>query len=114
MVSNHNGHLVLTDQNFSTEVLQNPEPVLVDFWATWCGPCQVMNPIIKEVAEAYEGRLKVGKVNVDEQPAVSAHYRIRSIPTLLFFKNGQAVGRIIGAMPKRLLAQKMEELLRAA
>jgi thioredoxin 1 len=114
MANNHNRHLILTDQNFRTEVLQDPKPVLVDFWAPWCGPCQVMNPIFTELADEYEGRIRVGKVNVDEQPEVSARYGIRSIPTLLLFKNGQVVERIIGAMSKRLLVEKMGELLRVA
>ena len=114
MTNNHNRQLILTDHNFRTEVLQDPKPVLVDFWAPWCGPCLVMNPIITELADKYEGQVKVGKVNVDEQPEVSAHYQIQSIPTLLLFRNGQVVERIIGAMPKRRLAQKMGELLHAA
>lgn len=112
MTENHNGHLILTDQNFKTEVLHNPEPVVVDFWAPWCGPCQAMNPIITELASEYEGRVRVGKLNVDEQPDIPAQYDITSIPTLLFFKHGQIVGRLVGAIPKRLLAHKLGELLR--
>ncbi len=90
----------LTDGNFDAEALQADQPVLVDFWAPWCGPCRMVGPIIEELAGAYAGKVKVGKLNTDHNPVVASKYGIRSIPTILLLKNGQVVGNLLGAMPK--------------
>lgn len=103
--------LELTDANFEETVLNSDKPVLVDFWAVWCGPCKVVGPVVDEVAEDYADRAVVGKVNVDLNSAVSAQFGIRSIPTLLFFKNGQVVDKIVGAVPKATLSAKLDALL---
>lgn len=92
--------VVLTKDNFKNEVLESDIPVLVDFWATWCGPCRMLSPIIEEIAEEYEGSVKVGKVNVDEQPELAAQYGIESIPTVMYFKNGEVADTAIGYRPK--------------
>jgi thioredoxin 1 len=97
----------LTDGNFGTEVLSSATPVLVDFWATWCGPCKVIAPMVEELAGEYAGKLKVGKVDVDRNSDTASRYGIRSIPTLLVFKNGQIVDQFIGAMPKAKLVEKL-------
>ncbi len=110
----HTSYLTLTDQNFQQEVIQNSEPVLVDFWATWCGPCQVMNPVIQDLANEYTGQVTVGKVNVDEQPQTAAQYGIQSIPTIKIFRNGKIVDQVIGAVPKNVLVDKLNEVLQAA
>ncbi|HEX3034433.1 MAG TPA: thioredoxin [Thermodesulfobacteriota bacterium] len=90
----------LSDSSFESEVIKSDKPVLVDFWAPWCGPCRILAPIVEEIAESYTGQLKVGKLNVDDNQEVTMRYRIRSIPTLILFKNGQALDQIIGAVPK--------------
>lgn len=90
----------LTDQNFEQEVLRADMPVLVDFWASWCGPCQMLAPVIAEIAEEYAGKVKVGKVNVDEQPNLAKRYGIASIPTVMLFKNGEVVNTSLGYRPK--------------
>jgi len=94
---------VFTDQNFEEEVLNSQIPVLVDFWAPWCGPCQMMGPIIEELAEELEGKVVVGKINVDENPQMAQKYGIMSIPTLLIFKNGQVVEQFVGVQSKEVL-----------
>lgn len=90
----------LTDGNFEQEVLKSDQPVLVDFWAEWCGPCRMIGPVVEEMAGEYDGKAKIGKVNVDLNPEVSVKYGIRSIPALLIFKDGEVVDQIIGAVPK--------------
>ncbi len=90
----------VTKDNFEKEVLGSDIPVLVDFWATWCGPCRMLGPVIEEIAKENEGRVKVGKVNVDEEPELSAQFRISSIPTVIVFKNGKAVDTMVGFRPK--------------
>lgn len=92
-----------SDANFDREVLQSDVPVLVDFWATWCAPCKVIAPLIDAVAEAHIGTIKVGKVNVDENPATPGKYGVRGIPTLILFKNGVVIDQIVGAVPKSQL-----------
>ena len=104
-------YVTLTDGNFDTEVLKSNEPVLVDFWATWCGPCRAIAPVIEELAGAYEGRVKVGKMDVDENSATANRFNIRSIPTLLFFKNGQVVDQIVGSAPKASLEGRLNSLI---
>lgn len=99
------------DANFESEVLKSEVPVLVDFWAPWCGPCRVMAPVIDELAKEFEGKAKVGKVNVDENKPLAERYSIMSIPTLIIFKNGQVAGQMVGTATKTLLAKKLEQLL---
>lgn len=101
--------VVLTIENFETEVLKSDIPVLVDFWATWCGPCRMIAPIIEEIAEDYKGKLKVGKVNVDEQGELAVKYGISSIPTLLIFKGGEVVKKTLGYMPKEAVEKFINE-----
>jgi len=101
----------MTDSNFQQEVLSSDRPVLVDFWAEWCGPCKMIAPIVEELAHEYDGKLKVGKVDVDSNQQVSMQFGVRSIPTLLIFKSGKVVEQVIGAVPKRLLAEKIAKHL---
>lgn len=100
-----------TDANFSQEVLKSKIPVLVDFFAVWCGPCKAMAPAIEELAVEYEGRVKIGKMDVDENPEISQRYGIQSIPTILFFKNGESVDSTVGVKSKDTLADKLDSLL---
>lgn len=103
--------LELTDQNFEELVLKSDKPVLVDFWAEWCGPCRMVGPFVEEIAKDYEGRAIVGKVNVDNNPGISMQFGIRNIPALLYFKNGQVVDKQIGAVQKSVLAGKLDAQL---
>jgi len=100
-----------TDANFKKDVLDSNVPVLVDFWAEWCGPCRMVAPVLDELAKEYDGKIKVAKVNVDENQQVSMDFHIRSIPTLLFFKNGQMVKQLIGAHPKSKLVSEIQEVI---
>jgi thioredoxin 1 len=93
--------LALTQENFAQQVLQSPVPVLVDFWAEWCGPCKMIAPLLDELADEYDGKAKIGKVNIDEQQSLAAEYGVRAIPTLLLFNKGQVVDQIVGARSKR-------------
>lgn len=101
---------IITDANFS-EIISGDKPVMVDFWATWCGPCRALSPVVEELASEYEGRAIVAKCNVDENEEAPLKYGIRNIPTLLFFKNGQLVDRLVGAVPKGDIAKKIDALL---
>ncbi len=100
-------HLVLTTDNWQDEVLQSDLPVLVDFWAVWCGPCKMVEPVVDELTKEYEGKVKVGKLNVDEHPALSQQYAVMSIPTLMVFKDGQPVETLIGVHPKPAVEEKI-------
>ena len=101
----------ITDANFATEVERSDTPVLVDFWAPWCGPCKMVAPIVEEIANEYEGKLKVGKLNTDENQQIATKFGVMSIPTLMIFKNGQVVERIVGAQPKNALTRKIDAVL---
>jgi thioredoxin 1 len=103
--------VILTDANFGEIVLKADKPVVVDFWAEWCGPCRVIGPIVNEIAEDYHDKVIVGKLDVDTNPEVSFTYGIRNIPTILFFKNGQVADKQVGAVPKSVLVNKVEALL---
>ncbi|MBF0586137.1 thioredoxin [Prosthecochloris sp. N3] len=104
-------YLTATDQNFKAEVIDSGKVVLVDFWAAWCGPCQMLGPVIEELAGDYDGKAVIAKVNVDENPNTAAQYGIRSIPTMLIFKNGEVVDQMVGAMPKNMIAEKIDAQL---
>lgn len=101
----------VTDSTFKQEVLESETPVLVDFWAPWCGPCRMVAPVVEEIAEQYLGKVKVVKVNTDENGGVASQYGIRSIPTLMIFKDGQRVDMVVGAVPKTTLATTLEKHL---
>jgi len=103
--------VAVTDSSFDTDVLGSEVPVLVDFWAPWCGPCRMVAPVVDEIAEQYAGKIKVVKLNTDENPNVATQYGIRSIPTLMIFKDGQRVDVVVGAVPKTTLANTLEKYL---
>ena len=100
--------LEITDSNFEELVLKSDKPVLVDFWAEWCGPCRMVGPVVEEIAKEYEGNAVVGKLNVEHNPKIATEFGIMSIPALLFFKNGQVVDKQVGAVPKHVLVNKLE------
>jgi thioredoxin 1 len=100
----------LTQENFASEVLKSPTPVLVDFWAEWCGPCKMIAPVLDELAAEYDGRVKIAKVNIDEQQALAAEYGIRAIPTLLLFQQGQVAEQIVGLKSKRDLKNSFDRV----
>ncbi|MCC9137954.1 thioredoxin [Pontibacter silvestris] len=102
-----NKAIEITDANFD-EIVNSDTPVLVDFWAEWCGPCRMVGPIVEELAGEYEGKAVIGKVDVDANPQISSKFGIRSIPTLLVFKNGEVVDKQVGAVPKNVLSQKLD------
>ncbi len=103
--------LEITDENFETQVLQAKTPVLVDFWASWCGPCRMLAPVIDELAQEFDGKLTVGKINVDEQGALAAQYGIMSIPSVFLFQNGQVIERLVGVRPKAELTELIQKAL---
>jgi thioredoxin 1 len=100
--------LQITDANFEEVVLKSDKPVLVDFWAEWCGPCRMVGPIVEEISKEYDGKAVVGKVDVDNNPNISMQFGIRNIPTLLVFKGGKVVDKQVGAVPKNVLTQKLD------
>lgn len=103
--------LEFSDSNFEQEVLKSETPVLVDFWAEWCGPCRMIGPIVEEIATEYNGKAKIGKMNIDINPSTPMKYGVRSIPTLLVFKNGEVVDKIVGAVPKASITDKIDNQL---
>ena len=103
--------VIITDENFETEVLNAKEPVMVDFWATWCGPCRMLAPVVEELANDYAGKGKVCKLDTDQGPQTSAKYRISSVPTILFFKGGQVAAQAVGLQSKSALQEKLDALL---
>lgn len=103
--------LTITDDNFENEVIKSDIPVLIDFWAVWCGPCKIIAPVVEQLAEEYNGKLKVGKLDVDNNQDSSIKYGVRSIPTLLLFKNGEVKDTIIGAVGKQQIVQKINALI---
>ena len=103
--------LELTDANFEENVLNSDKPALVDFWAVWCGPCRMVGPVVEEIANDYEGKAIVGKVDVDNNPEIAQKYGIRNIPTILFIKNGEIVDKQVGAVQKATLAEKLDAIL---
>jgi thioredoxin 1 len=101
----------ITDQNFAELVQNSEKPVMIDFWAEWCGPCRMVGPIVDEIANDYEGKAVIGKVNVDENPEISTRFGIRNIPTIIFLKGGEIVDKSVGIVPKNVLTEKMDALL---
>jgi len=103
--------ITLNESNWEEEVIKSDIPVMVDFWAEWCMPCRMISPIVEKISNEYEERIKVGKLNVDENPSIATRYRIMAIPAVLFFKNGDLVDQVVGAVPKRVLEEKVKKVL---
>ena len=103
--------IALTEENFQQQVLASQTPVLVDVWASWCAPCRVIAPVVEELASDFQGRAKVGKLDVDDNATLASRYGVRSIPTLLFFKNGEVVDQLVGAVPRATIAEKLNALV---
>ena len=101
----------ITDDSFEADVLQSDKPVLVDFWAEWCGPCRMVGPVVEKIAGDYEGKAVVGKVDVDSNQEISMKFGVRSIPTIVFLKNGEVVDKSVGAVPENVLTEKLEKLM---
>ncbi len=106
-MANEKSYITFTDENFQREVLESTQPVLVDFWAAWCGPCRVLGPVVEELAGELAGQARVGKLNVDENPGIASEYGVRSIPTVLIFDRGKVVDSSIGVVPKDTLREKI-------
>ncbi len=104
--------LTVTDDSFDSNVIKNSLPVIVDFWASWCPPCRIIGPILEEIAEEYDGKVVVGKVDVDNNQSLAQKYGIRSIPTILFFKGGEVKDQVIGALPKSEFVSRLDTLLK--
>lgn len=104
-------YLTVTDDSFEQDVLNSDQPVLVDFWATWCGPCRAIAPTIEQLAEEFEGKARIAKVDTDHNPKTAMNYNVRSIPSLIFFKDGMPVDQLIGVVPKNVLTDKLEALV---
>ena len=104
----------ITESSFETEVLNSTQPVIVDFYADWCGPCKMIAPALEEIATELQGKAKIAKVNVDDQPALAQRYNVQSLPTLLYFRNGEVVGQLIGAASKKVILGKLESAMNAA
>lgn len=103
--------VTVTDSSFDADVIKSETPVLVDFWAVWCGPCRMVAPVVEELATEYDGKVRFAKLNVDENPVVAQQYEVRAIPTLLLFKGGRIVDQIVGAVPKRAIKSKLDGAL---
>lgn len=103
--------LEITDASFESDIIASGKPAMVDFWAVWCGPCRMVGPVVEEIASEYEGKAIVGKVDVDTNQEVAAKYGIRNIPTILFFKNGEVVDKVVGVVPKEQLVEKLNAIL---
>jgi thioredoxin 1 len=103
--------LEFTDANFDELVMKSDKPVIVDFWAVWCGPCRMVGPIVEEIGKEYEGKVVVGKVDVENNPGTASKFGIRNIPTLLYIKNGEIVDKVVGAAPKQQLVKKLEAIM---
>ena len=103
--------IILNESNWEEEVIKSNIPVMIDFWAAWCAPCLIISPIVEEISNEYGDKIKVGKLNVDENPSIAGRYSIMGIPTILFFKDGNIVDQVVGAVPKRILEEKVKKIL---